>query len=66
MILIKYACAHVYKFGNFRENFSVYRHICDVKISQVGHDLPILVNIRVISPRGLVAGDEGTYYFGFM
>ena len=42
------------KFGNFRENLifakSVKRHICDVKKSQTGHDLPISVNDRVISP----------------
>ena len=29
---------------------SVKRHICDVKNSQLGHDLPISVNDRVISP----------------
>ena len=42
------------KFGNFRENFifanSVKRHICDVKLSRLGHDLLISVNDRVISP----------------
>ena len=42
------------KFGNFRENFnfanSVKRQICDVKISRPGHDLPISVNDRNISP----------------
>ena len=41
------------KFGNFRENFiftnSVKRHIFDVKISRLMHDLPISVNDRVIS-----------------
>ena len=41
------------KFGNFRENFifanSVKRHICDVKKSQLGHDLPTSVNDRAIS-----------------
>ena len=41
------------KFGNFRENFiftkSVKRPICDVR-SRSGHDLPISVNERVISP----------------
>ena len=33
------------KFGNFRKNYifpkSVKSHICDVKNSQLGHDLPI-------------------------
>ena len=29
---------------------SVKRHICDGKISRPGHDLPISVNNRVISP----------------
>ena len=42
------------KFGNFRENFifakSVKIQIYDVKHSQTGHDLPISVNHRVISP----------------
>ena len=42
-----------YKFGNFRENFifakSVKRHICDFHNPQLGHDLPISVNDRVIS-----------------
>ena len=37
----------------FRKNFifanSVKRHICDAKNSQIGHDLRILVNDRVIS-----------------
>ena len=41
--------ARVYcKFGNFQENFifanSVKRHICEVKISWLRHDLPISVN----------------------
>ena len=40
--------------GNFRESFifanSDLRHICDNKKSRIGHDLPILVNERVISP----------------
>ena len=38
----------------FRENFifanNVKRHICDVKNSRLGPDLPILVNNRVILP----------------
>ena len=42
------------KFGNFRENFtfanSVKTHICAVKNSRQGRDLPISVNERVISP----------------
>ena len=42
------------KFGNFRENFifanSVKRHICKLKRSEVGHDLPISVKDRVTSP----------------
>ena len=42
-----------YKFGNFRENFifanSVKRHICGVKNSRLGHELPLLVNGRVSS-----------------
>ena len=42
------------KSGNFRENFifaiCVKRHICDAKKSRLGHDLPISVNGRVISP----------------
>ena len=42
------------KSGNFRENFiftnSVKRHICDAKNSRLGHDLPVSVNDRVISP----------------
>ena len=40
------------KFGNLRENFifvnSLKRHICDVKILRLGHDLPISVKDRVI------------------
>ena len=40
------------KFENFPENFifanSVKRHICDVKNLPIGHDLPILVNDRVM------------------
>ena len=35
---------------NFIFANSVKRHICDVKISQLGHDLPISVNKRLISP----------------
>ena len=42
------------KFGNFREHFifatSVKRHICDVKNSRLGYDLPTSVNDRVILP----------------
>ena len=42
------------KFGNFGENFifanSVISHICDVKNSRLGHDLPFSVNDRMISP----------------
>ena len=41
------------KSGNFCENFivgnSVKRHFCDAKNSQLGHDLHISVNNRVIS-----------------
>ena len=40
------------KFGNFRKNLifanSIKRHICDVKTSRLGHDIPISVNDRVI------------------
>ena len=48
------------KFANFRENFifanSAKRHICDVKKSRTGQDLPISVNDRVISSicKGLI------------
>ena len=42
------------KFGNFRDNFiftnSVKRHICHIKKSRLGPDLPTSVNDRVISP----------------
>ena len=42
------------KFGNFCETFifaiSAKRHICEIKILPLGHDLPISVNDRVISP----------------
>ena len=42
------------KSGNFRYNFifanSVKRHICDVKNSRKGPDLPTSVNDRVILP----------------
>ena len=42
------------KFENYRENFifpnNIKRHIWDVKNTQLGHDLPILVNDRVIFP----------------
>ena len=42
------------KSGNFRENFIVansdLRHICDDINSGLGHDLPILLNGRVITP----------------
>ena len=42
------------KFGNFRENFifanRVISHICDITNSRLGHDLPISVNDRLISP----------------
>ena len=48
-----YSFALYCKFGNFRENFifanSVKRHICDEK-SRTGHDIPISVKDRVISP----------------
>ena len=41
------------KFGNFCENFifanSIQRHICDVKNSPLGHDLPSSVKDRMIS-----------------
>ena len=40
------------KFGNFCENFiftnSINTHICDIKNSRQGHDLPISENDRVI------------------
>ena len=42
------------KFRNFGENFilanSVKRHSCDIKNSQLGHDLSTSVNDRVILP----------------
>ena len=42
------------KFRNFRENFifanSIKRHICDLRNSRLGHDIPISVNDRVILP----------------
>ena len=42
------------KLTYFRENFifenSVKRHICHVKNSRLGHDLPTSVDYRVISP----------------
>ena len=42
------------KFGNFRENFifanSVKRHICQVKKSQLWHNLPTLVKNKEFSP----------------
>ena len=41
------------KFGNFHENFifanSMKIHICDIKYSRLGHDLPLPYNNRVIS-----------------
>ena len=41
------------KSGNFGENFifanSIKRHICDINISRLGHDLIISVNDRVNS-----------------
>ena len=40
--------------GNFRENFifadSIKRHVCDIKYSPLGHDLPISVKDRIFSP----------------
>ena len=46
------SCLVYCKFGNFRENFifanSLKRHICDVQISQLRRDLPIVVNDGVI------------------
>ena len=46
-------CSLYCKFGNFQENLvfvnSVKRHNCNIKYSQLWHDLPILVNDRVIS-----------------
>ena len=49
IVLKTYFC----KFGNFRENFifanSIKSHICQVKISRLGHDSPISLNDRVIS-----------------
>ena len=45
---------HYCKLGNLRESFifanNVKRHICDVKYSQLGHNLTISINDRVISP----------------
>ena len=42
------------KSGNFREIYiftiSAKRHICDAKSLRLGHDLPISVNDRVLSP----------------
>ena len=42
------------RFGHFHENFifanSVKSHICGIKNALLGHDLPISVNDRVISP----------------
>ena len=42
------------KFGIFHENFifvnRIKRYICDVRNSQLVHDLPISVNDRVILP----------------
>ena len=42
------------KFGNFQESFifanSIQRHIRDVRNWQIGHDIPISVNDRVILP----------------
>ena len=35
---------------NFIFANSVKRHICDVKILQIGHDLPISINDILISP----------------
>ena len=50
MLLLSEYC----KFGNFHENFiftnSVIRHICDVLNFELGHDLPISVNDRMIFP----------------
>ena len=34
----------------FSRNFAYERHIWDAKKSRLGHDLPISVNDRVISP----------------
>ena len=43
------------KVGNFRENFifanSIKRRICDVKNPQLDHDLPSLVNDRMVLER---------------
>ena len=40
------------KFRNFCENFifanSIKRHVCAVRNSRLGHDIPISVNNRVI------------------
>ena len=42
------------KFGNFHENFisseNIKRHVCNVKILGLEHDLPTSVIGRVISP----------------
>ena len=55
---VKHSLLHRYKsyckLENVRENLiftnNIERHICDVKKSRTGHDLPISVNDRVISP----------------
>ena len=48
---LRISCGYC-KFGKLRENFifanSVKRHICDVQISRIRRDLPILVNDSVI------------------
>ena len=53
LLLHKHCCIYC-KFWNFRENFifakSIKRHICDVKNSRLGHDLPTSVKDIVISP----------------
>ena len=47
-------CHKYCKYAIFRDNFifvnNVKRHICDVKHSPLGYDLPISVNILMISP----------------
>ena len=52
--IISHLCYFLSFFGNFCGHFifanSVKRHICDVKNSRLGHDLPTSVNDRVILP----------------
>ena len=49
-LLINVRSGEYCKFGKFRKNNSIKRHICNVKICDLGHDLPVSVNDRVILP----------------